>query len=340
MDRSEVVVSVKDYVRTFSSYVKGHGDLVRRYLKYAPWLPLHSSYELCEFVSLIMGDGNISKSNFVVNFYGYDKELIARYVDLSRSLFGLGPTHYEIDQNHSKNASLFDAIAKFKNDYLPPQVGRTLFALEVPKGDRVLQSFDVPPFVENGDLSYTRGFLRGLFSTDASHPITSGHRCWISFSINKCVDLEDSGIKYVNSIMRLLRRLDIYATGPYVGGSYFRSNGVETKSIYIRIASQESLKNFHENVGYIQSKSAKELSFELGKERRHRLTPVQAKKFEERIFEYISSHNGVTIEEIAEYFHRSKYCIEEYIQRLRKRSKIRKKEVRKVLWMQNTRMYP
>ena len=160
-------------------------------------LPIKASPELSLLVAKTMGDGSILSDfrfGYTNNNYGLIKEVI-NYVNKA-----IGKTKPYIEFRNEKNDCY---EIKF-----PSVVGYILALAGAPKGYKILNKFDIPLWIKNGDKAVKSMFIRGIFDDEACVNQSKSSRR-IIFAMGKLKKYKNSLKKFLNSIRSLLMEFNI-----------------------------------------------------------------------------------------------------------------------------------
>ena len=145
-------------------YAKRIGVVVRKEIKYP-----EKSYELAEFIGIMLGDGGISTDYQLTVSFNHKLDLKhAYYIQaLIKKLFSLSTT-IKID----KSCGSGDIVATGRN------LVEFLYRRGIKKGNKVKNQIDVPKWIFDNP-QYQSACLRGLFDTDGciyQHKCTVGNK--------------------------------------------------------------------------------------------------------------------------------------------------------------------
>ncbi len=139
-----------------ASYNKRRGDENDIYARNQINKP-QNSYDLAEFIGLMIGDGSISPYQISITLDGKTDVEYANYViSLVNSLFGVVPQYR---QRVNKNCIIIGASSINLVNFLT-QKG-------LPLGDKLRNGLHIPEWIKK-DESYSKACLRGIFDTDGS----------------------------------------------------------------------------------------------------------------------------------------------------------------------------
>lgn len=237
----ETIVSKEKFINSYRRKFNGV-KVVQR----VEWLPLFVSNELAELAGHILSDGSIEHSYSGayrpkrVDFISPNKSIQQRIIFILYKIFEVRPKRHYFRNTlglRLENANL----------------ARVLWLCGIPMGDRVNQEYDIPSWIKNGAQNMKSSFLRAYFDGDGSKPYKM-HRSKASFGIrltlNKTQDKITSGIKFLNSIKKMLGEFEIESLGPYQRKICYRGNGTKTIMLEIVICRQNSILNFQKYINF------------------------------------------------------------------------------------------
>lgn len=139
-----------------ASYNKRSGDENDIYARNQINKPLNS-YDLAEFIGLMIGDGSIGPYQISITLDGKtDVEYSEYVVSVINSLFGVAPQYR---QRINKNCIIIEVSSINLVAFLTHK--------GLPLGDKLRNGLCIPGWIKK-DESYSRACLRGIFDTDGS----------------------------------------------------------------------------------------------------------------------------------------------------------------------------
>ena len=115
------------------------------------------------------------------------------------------------------------------------KVSEKLFELGIPKGDKVIQKFNVPEWVSSS-REFSREYLRIAYLCEGCNKEESGRTPRIQINIAKSEDILGSGLEFMNTLKTMLKNFDINTTKCYISGNRLRKTDDKiSKDIRFRI---------------------------------------------------------------------------------------------------------
>ena len=188
-------------------------------LKKRNLLPLKMNSPKLPFILKIMGyhigDGTmfITKGKAAVWFYGQPEELEL----IREDIFSIGytPSKIYVRERSHKITTAYDTYEFTRKEYSIKVVSRSflslLFALGVPMGKKVTQSYDVPGWIFRLKRWQKRLFLAGLFDAELSSPKALYNYNFHApcLSMNKEESLIENGMHFLKQIDILLKEFGV-----------------------------------------------------------------------------------------------------------------------------------
>lgn len=213
-----------------------------------PLTPKNKKFGLIvKLFAYILTDGNINQSLRNIIICGELEDL--RF--LSKEIFNSFPTErFSIVSKNTKGI-LEGRTIKGVSHYLQINsvaLGRLLYALGAPKGDKVKQIMNLPKWIFNLDDDLKKVFLGILWSTEGSKPIRTARGKYVGgynlyFTMAKDIRLIKHHIKFLNQIGLLFKELSIETTKVKLGTNRTkRKDGIISQNCYFYIRSNH--KNF------------------------------------------------------------------------------------------------
>jgi hypothetical protein len=242
MNKQKIILDLNNILNTYQKKMP-HSQI--RIFKERMWLPLsnHSnlSGEFAYLVAKIMGDGHLD-SNFVVKFSGQEKEL----KELKKIIFSsLNIDIRKIQIYVSKAKGI--AYTLNVNDAL---LGRTLFCLGAPMGNKTKSKFLVPDWIMESKTNSHR-FLQGLLEDELSTVKIEKktHSNKPRLKMAKCEKLLPNLRTFLNQIRIMLYHFDINCS--VVSNKANHKEDQITRDLYFDICrNKENIIRFGENVGF------------------------------------------------------------------------------------------
>jgi intein/homing endonuclease len=251
----KIVVSKEEFVKSYQRKAIG-----AKLVKQIRWLPLPNSPELAALVGYILSDGTIEhsyeRSSKIhrpkrIDFISPNRVIQKKVKDIFQKIFKIKPKfHY-----------FRDTLGLRIND---ANVARALWLCGIPMGDKASQEYDVPKWIKNGTQIIKSSFLRSYFDGDGSTPYEfkrSKASFGIRLTLNKIENKIKSGIKFLNSIKKMLKEFDIESLGPYQRKICYRKNNAKTIMLELIICRQNSILNFYRYINFCNPEKKSKLNF-------------------------------------------------------------------------------
>jgi DNA-binding transcriptional regulator WhiA len=115
------------------------------------------------------------------------------------------------------------------------KISKELHKLGVPKGDKVIQNFNIPTWVSSSK-EFSKEYLEIAFLCEGCNKDEKGRTPRIQINIAKTEDIIDSGLRFMNNLRKMLKNLGINTTKCYITGKRSRkTDGKISKDIKFRI---------------------------------------------------------------------------------------------------------
>lgn len=220
------------------------------------WLPIKGNSKLAKtssyLVGKVMGDGHLDK-NFIVSFVGNEKELV-NLRKLILNVYNLKRRHFSIKEKKAFGSSF---ILRVKDCLL----GRVLFCLGAPKGNKTKQEFLVPNWIYNSKEK-SRLFLKGLLEDELTtiRIEKSKYSVTPKLKLAKEEKLIGNLEAFLKQIKHLLKVLNVTCSNVSFCKTYKPNQ--KTKELCINInRNKQNIINFAKNVGFgLNVKKAKTLT--------------------------------------------------------------------------------
>jgi hypothetical protein len=202
---------------------------------------------ILKLFAYILTDGNISQSFANITICGELEDLESLSEDIIKNF----PTaRFSIVSKNTRGILEGRAINGVI-DYLQINsvaLGRLLYVLGAPKGDKVKQIINLPKWIFNLDDDLKKVFLGVLWSAEGSKPIRTTRGKYIGgynlyFTMAKDIRLMKHHIKFLNQIRLLFKEFGIETTEVKLGTTKTkRKDGIISQNCYFYIRS--NYKNF------------------------------------------------------------------------------------------------
>lgn len=199
--------------------------------------------DLAAILSYITFDGHLYKD--LKGFYFSSKNIkdLEDFVEIIKRKFGL-PPRYHLFNSGSRNQT--HAVYFFNKP-----ICNYLLKMGAPKGDKVIQKFDVPKWIVNSK-EFSREYLKIAYLCEGSLGKEKGRNPRITINTAKCIDIIDSGINFMNTLRKMLKKFKIGSNELYFFGIRKRKRDNKiSKDIRFRINVQDNDK-FIREIGWLK----------------------------------------------------------------------------------------
>jgi len=125
------------------------------------------------------------------------------------------------------------------------EISKALFRLGVPKGNKTTQKFNVPKWISSSK-EFSREYLKISFLCEGSNKEQSGRTPRIQINIAKDKNILNSGLIFMNTLRKMLRKLDINTTKCYISKERLRKDNQISRDIKFRIDIKDNNKFINE----------------------------------------------------------------------------------------------
>lgn len=195
------------------------------------------SWELSEFIGIMMGDGGISAYQATITLHHEDDQEYTSFVTkLIRRLFKITPSVY-----HLPKKSVNNIVVSRK------ELVEYLHALGLPVGNKVKQQFDIPEWIKRNQ-KFSIACLRGLIDTDGSI-FTHRYKAKGKLYSYKKLSFTSASTPLLQSVHNLLRELGFH---PRLGTRDVRLENTADMRLYFSIVGSHNpkhLRRYENTVG-------------------------------------------------------------------------------------------
>ena len=229
-----VLLNYEDLINTYKS--KEHG--IRATSNYTHRFPILASADLAGIFADLTGDGHLQDiPKLRMDYTSNSIEELTRFGNSVHTLF-------KINGKIRKCTTNTYGTMNYGINCKP--LARVLKQIGVPTGSKVLTAFQIPLWIMDDKLFFSR-YVNRLFSCEGSVDISSKA---IEIQMHKSEQLLDDGIKFFKSIQfGLQNHFGIKSTNPFLGGFTLRKDGIKTIAIRFKVKNKESLIKFMDFVG-------------------------------------------------------------------------------------------
>ncbi len=242
------------------------------FLKENDLIPYHPNTRTARIVGFLYGDGYLNKNLLSFGF-------VSSELDMLQKLKGDVKKEFKIKSKIKKKRDVGDIEVIHNKSFVVKRptydlkfnskaICSLLFKLEVPRGKKIYQSYNVPSWIIKGNKRIQKAFLHGLFDSELSNARIStfkGHKDNLSSSrmeMGKIKDLENNLREYLTQIKFLLKNFGVTSKISYL--KEYKKN--ERISLTLVINNKLSnLYNFVERVGFYYSKERTNKSIKIKK---------------------------------------------------------------------------
>lgn len=228
------------------------GELKRKELLDITYADFDKIGALSRICSFMLGDGHLVHNGIRLHFSGNKGALEKVKKDLE--ILGYN-NHSKIHSALHKNIISGRIVNGISTDFYIDSVtlSSLLQFLGVPKGDKTITPFLVPPFVKNGTKFIKREFLRGLFGCDGDKPKWRRMNSEaVYLRQNKAAYLKEPMLSYYNDLSEILSSFEIKSSVVITDRKEVRNKDnipVLTFGLMIQ-PNNENLFKFYSRIGY------------------------------------------------------------------------------------------
>jgi len=228
-------ITFEDVLNTYKTREAG----IKALSKYHHWFPLLLSPQIAGIVADLMGDGHLQYPKWRMDYTSASIEELERFNREIQKLFGVSSHIRQVTQN------------KFGKTYLLGlncnQLGRVMFCCGVPRGAKVLTSFDFPQWISE-DKECFRRFIQRLFDCEGTLDVNSPG---IELRMWKENDVLENGLIFFETMKSSLHRhFDIICNNIFVTDSNLRKDGKVTRCLRLKIRRMEEFVKFYREIGF------------------------------------------------------------------------------------------
>lgn len=238
------IVTEEDFLNTYKDKIAGKKAI--NICKKNSWLPLKPSPTISSIVGHLMGDGNLSKDRMVGDFRFYgDKKKLDSIKEKLENVFKIKPRAYYLHPNGG------GYILRYNNAIF----SRILELVGSPRGNKVLNNFEIPMWIMLGDKGIKKAFLSSFF-TDEMERINKnkiGYWAGLKLTMSKCQEKTDNLVYFFNQIKLLLNEFKITSSKikTYEKRAFQRKDGHVTYPTRLCINTNiENRKIFYKTIGF------------------------------------------------------------------------------------------
>ncbi len=250
--------------RKFLSSYKTRGHRLNHLSNYRYLFPIKASPELAGIVADLMGDGNLQGfPKWRLDYTSKDIKELSRFNKKISKLFGVsGKIRGCLSNKYGKTYNLGINNAP---------LARIMYSIGVPPGEKVLAKFKIPWWIIT-NKKCTREFMKRLYSCEGSIMDEPNRRFpQIRLNMWKSEKLLKEALFFMSSIKRALKNyFKINSTIKVDNKFNIRKDGVKTISLRIYILG-ESVRLFHERIGFEGAKQVKLTRILKEKKRRFKI---------------------------------------------------------------------
>jgi len=132
------------------------------------------------------------------------------------------------------------------------KIASELYALGIPKGEKVMQNFSVPNWIKDSK-ELSREYLKIAFLCEGSFCEKDRKNSRIQINTAKGEEFLDSGLKFMEDLRCMLSKFDIRTTNSNIMGEnqIRKTDGKRTKNVRFRIITEDNHK-FIKEIGWIK----------------------------------------------------------------------------------------
>ena len=199
--------------------------------------------DLAQIASYLTFDGHLYKDLKGMMYSSKNIYDLERFEEVIRRKFGL-PARYHLYSAGSRGQT-------HKIYFFNKKVCEYLLKKGVPKGDKVIQEFDVPDWI-SCSKNLSREYLKIAYLCEGSMKEKDRKTPRISFIHAKCVDILDSGVKFIDTLKMMLGKFDINTGSCYISKERIRKkDNKRVNDLRFRIKTEDNHK-FIREIGWLK----------------------------------------------------------------------------------------
>jgi len=188
--------------------------------------------DLAAIISYLTFDGHLYKNLKGLMYSSKRVEDLKEFDKIMKRKFGI-KSYLKLNQSGSRKQT---HIIYFFNKI----ICKFLFKAGCPKGDKVIQAFDVPSWIKKS-REFSREYLKIAYLCEGSFEKEEGRTPRITINTAKCVDIIDSGIEFMDTLRKMLKKFNISSLECHLIGRRIRKRDNKiTRDIRFRINIQDN----------------------------------------------------------------------------------------------------
>ena len=242
MNKQNTIIDFKDLLNTYSARIPKKQLEI---LKLRRWLPIKKNSKLTKeyayLIGKIMGDGHLKK-NFNITFSGQKEEIENLKILISKN-YNLKDNKFSIEFK----IALGTCYALNVKDSL---LGRILFSLGAPKGNKTKQEFLIPDWIHNSKEN-SKMFLKGLLEDELTtiKIEKSNYSIKPRLKLAKEEKLLPNLRIFLNQVKFLIEKFNVKCSN--ISPHATCKKGQKTKELYFHInRNKDNIIRFAKNIGF------------------------------------------------------------------------------------------
>lgn len=261
--------------------------------------PIKMTSELASLVGHSFCDGHVGKKFSFTN----------------KSSHLINNTKQKVQTLPIKNIAINERFHKAVTVRFSSLVKDIFIVAGAPKGNKVKQPFQIPPWIKEGTLEHKRNFLQALFDDESTVQVKSRE---IILHFHKIVSLIDNLHQFLEEVKSLLNDFEVKEATITECHLHEGKNG-KTLQKRLRICGTFNFINFQENIGFIHPNKKELLKEMIENTQRLQLRIGEAKRL---IINLLNSHTQLNTREIANKLKLSYWCTWNHLKDLEKQNKV------------------
>tara|TARA_Y100000310_G_C20572526_1_gene758771 strand:- start:313 stop:1149 length:837 start_codon:yes stop_codon:yes gene_type:complete len=272
-----LIVTKKDFIRTYKSRKYANEAIS----KYGHLLPIKSSEKLAEVAAQLLTDGSVhikprynSRHYSWVAFYSKNVDEMLQFERLIIDLFDI--------KGSIRDMGIRKIGIRYGYFIINAFLTRVISLCGVPGGDKVKNEYKVPDWILQGNNQIQAAFLRKSFDCEGSIGYSKQRKRWeIRYSMYKLFDIEDNCKDYLNQLIDMLNKFDIYSIIIKKEKYVRKRDNKLVQGFSIRIDKDVSVLNYSKYIGFNSRKKKNRLNEAVNDIHEKKMSPL---RFELRTF--------------------------------------------------------
>jgi len=200
--------------------------------------------DLVRIASYLTFDGHLFKDLKGMMYSSKNIEDLKEFEKIIKRKFRLPPRYHLFSSGGGKTKT-------HKIYFFNKRICEWLFKVGIPKGDKVIQKFDIPKWIISSK-EFSREYLKIAFFCEGCFKEEKGRTPRIQINLAKCEDILDSGLKYMDNLRSMLKRFNIDTKKCHIYGRRIRkTDGKVSRDMRFRIEIKDN-NRFIREIGWFK----------------------------------------------------------------------------------------